>query len=390
MANEEQELQSSTTLVELAATETAEVEQVFAQANDFRTIGERITSPIDSIISETAKVIDKDPIMNVSTELSKMNSEVQEVYGEIISNDGAVMKLLKSIPGLNILANMIDQKFGEASFNMKSIEGKLAVIFEGFDTSYDSINTSIELQKKFLDGIDGNLGKIIAYKDFIGTKITEFKLKVENTPDAEEKDKMELFLRNVEFFQGNLVVLIGNLEMAKKRLLMRLDSANKLSLSMNSSRPIFKTLLSTAIIETSSQKAIDASMKAMDVMGDTIDKMSSELTDKAIEWNKKAEEMSSKPVVSTEVFIENVEKLKTHFDEIEAFRVVVAEEAREERKLFEEASAKLEDMKLLSKEETEEFNQGLIDDSIDHLDDAKKVVEEKIEEAQEVIEEKIK
>jgi hypothetical protein len=94
---------------------------------------------------------------------------------------------------------------------------------------------------------------------------------------------MELFLRNVEFFQGNLVVLIGNLEMAKKRLLMRLDSANKLSLSMSSSRPIFKTLLSTAIIETSSQKAIDASMEAMEVMGDTIDKMSSELTDKAIE-----------------------------------------------------------------------------------------------------------
>ncbi|MDR2639925.1 MAG: hypothetical protein LBC61_00880 [Candidatus Peribacteria bacterium] len=63
-----------------------------------------------------------------------------------------------------------------------------------------------------------------------------------------------------------MVVLIGNLDMAKKRLLMRLDAAVKLSLSMNSSRPIFKTLLSTALIETSSQKALDASIKAMDVM----------------------------------------------------------------------------------------------------------------------------
>jgi hypothetical protein len=62
--------------------------------------------------------------------------------------------------------------------------------------------------------------------------------------------------------------------MARKRLLMRLDSATKLSLAMNSSRPIFKTLLSTALIETSSQKALDASMKALDVMGETIDKMS--------------------------------------------------------------------------------------------------------------------
>jgi hypothetical protein len=35
---------------------------------------------------------------------------------------------------------------------------------------------------------------------------------------------------------------------------------------MSSSRPIFKTLLSVAILETSGQKAIDASMKTIDVM----------------------------------------------------------------------------------------------------------------------------
>lgn len=361
---------------ELQVAETAEVEQVFKEAQNFRTIGERITAPIDSIISETARVIDKDPIMHVSDELTKMNTEVQAVYGEIISDDWAVMKLLKSIPVLNILAKMLDSKFDETSFNMKSIEGKIGVIFEGFDTSYDSVNTSIDLQKNFLDGIEANLWKIIAYKDFIGTKISEFKLTLESTEDLDEKKKMELFLQNVEFFQGNLVVLIGNLEMAKKRLLMRLDSANKLSLSMSSSRPIFKTLLSTAIIETSSQKAIDASMQAMEVMGDTIDKMSSELTDKAIEGNKKAEEMSSKPVVSTQVFIENVEKLKTHFDEIEEFRAQVALEAAEERKLFEEAGQKLEEMKVLSKEETEEFNTQLIEES----DEALTAIEEKTEE----------
>lgn len=110
---------------ELATTETAEVEKVFAEAQNFRTIGERITAPIDSIISETAKIIDKDPIMQVSDELTKMNSEVQEVYGEIINDDNALMKILKSIPVLNILAKMLDSKFDEASFNMKTIEGKI-------------------------------------------------------------------------------------------------------------------------------------------------------------------------------------------------------------------------------------------------------------------------
>jgi len=60
-----------------------------------------------------------------------------------------------------------------------------------------------------------------------------------------------MFVQQIEYFLGNIETLIGNLELAKKRMLMRLDSAVKLSLAMNSSRPIFKTLLSVAIIETS-------------------------------------------------------------------------------------------------------------------------------------------
>jgi hypothetical protein len=122
------------------------------------------------------------------------------------------------------------------------------------------------MQKDFVKGIDQNLDKVVAYKDYIETKIEEFKTRLAETENEDEKQKLAMFISNVEYFQSNLIVLIGNLDMARKRLLMRLDSANKLSLSMNSSRPIFKTLLSTALIETSSQKALDASMKAMDVM----------------------------------------------------------------------------------------------------------------------------
>jgi len=149
---------------------------------------------------------------------------------------------------------------------MKGIEGKIQIIFDGFDTTYKSVNTSIDLQTKFLEAIEKNLGKINAYKIFIDERIIDLKAKYEETTDEKEKTKLEMFIRNVEFFQTNLVVLLGNLDMARKRLLMRLDSANKLSLAMSSSRPIFRTLLSTALIETSSQKAIDASMKAMQVM----------------------------------------------------------------------------------------------------------------------------
>ncbi len=346
--------------VELSASEKAKIEQAFAESKDFREVWEKITAPFDEIISETAKVIDNDPIMNVSEELKQMNGEVQGVYQEIIDNDMAITKFFKKIPLIWDLVKKIDAKVDEATFNMKGIEGKIKMIFDWFDTTYNSVNKSIDLQIKFLETIDENLDKVEAYKDFIEEKLVELSERLKNTTDEKEKAKLEMFIRNVEFFKSNLVVLIWNLDMARKRLQMRLESANKLSLAMSSSRPIFKTLLSTALIETSSQKAIDASMKALDVMGKTIDKMSSDLTDKAIEGSKRAEEMSSKPVLSTSVFIENVTKLKNYFDEMDVYRENIEKEAVEERKLFEWAKEKLENLKVLSKKDVEELNKELV------------------------------
>lgn len=344
---------------ELTSLEENSVDQVFQEAKDFRSVGEKITAPLDEIISETTEVINRDPIMKVSDELADMNRNVQEVYSEIIDDDGAIMRFLKALPVVWYIANIADAKLDEARFNLKTIEGKIQAIFSGFDTTYDSVNTSIELQKKFLDGIDANLGKVIAYKKFISEKIEDFGERLEASEDEDEKMKLSMFLRNVEYFQSNLIVLIGNLEMSRKRLLIRLDSATKLSLAMNSSRPIFKTLLSTAIIETSSQKAIDASMAAMKTMWETIDKMSSDLTDDAIESSKKSEEISRKPILSHSIFIENVTKLKNHFDEIDDFREQMKLEAQEEKKLFSEATQKLKNIKILSKKDTEEFAKEL-------------------------------
>ena len=84
--------------IPLSASETAEVERTFAEAKDFRSLGEKITAPIDSIISQTASMVDSDPIMQVSSTLSEINGQVQEVYKEIINNDGTVMRIAKSIP----------------------------------------------------------------------------------------------------------------------------------------------------------------------------------------------------------------------------------------------------------------------------------------------------
>ena len=343
----------------LTASESAEVEHTFAEAKDFRSLGEKITAPLDSIIAETATVIDGDPIMQVSDELSRMNTEVQSVYKEIINNDGMMMRAAKTIPLLGTLMKSLDAKWDEAKFNIQTLQGKIEMIFSGFDQANRSLDTSIDMQKKFLEGIDENLGKVASYRDYLVTKVEEFKTKWVEASDETAKMKYDMFIRQVEYFIGNLNVLIGNLDMARKRLLMRLDSAAKLSLSMSSSRPIFKTLLSTALIETSSQKALDASMKAINVMGETIDKMSTELTDKAIESSRKSEELSSKPVLSSDVFVANVTKLKTYFETIESYRAQVKIEADAQKKAFDDASEQLKQVKVLNTKDQEEFAEEL-------------------------------
>ncbi len=87
------------------------------------------------------------------------------------------MRIAKSMPILGSLMKKLDSKWDEAAFNMKSLEGKIEMIFSGFDQAYNSLNTSIELQKKFLTGIDENIGKVVAYKEYLGEKIEEFRAK---------------------------------------------------------------------------------------------------------------------------------------------------------------------------------------------------------------------
>ena len=345
--------------IELTDNEIQEINETFKDIKDFRTLWEKITSPIDSIIEKTSKIIESDPIMDVSKTLEDVNNDVQKVYKDIIDNDWAFMKFLKSLPVIGEGVKVLDNKLDDLKFNMKEITWKIEIIFSGFDQSYESLNKSINMQKDFLDGLEENLWKVISYKEYVSKKLEEFKKKCENETNEENKQKYKMFIEQIDYFIKNLETLIWNLELAKKRILIRLDSAVKLSLAMNSSRPIFKTLLSVAIIETSWQKALDASMKSMEAMWKTIDNMSKDLTESAIQSSKKAEEMTQKPILDTKIFIENVEKLKNHFDEIENYREQVAKQAEEERQAFNDATDKLKQLKRVNKEDYDELENNL-------------------------------
>lgn len=337
--------------VQLSETEKTEITQTFSEASDFRGLWEKITAPLDDIFAKVSKVIDEDPIMQVTPQLAQMNSEVKEVHSNILSGNNSFLAKLQKLPILWALFSKIDAY----KFDQKSLTDKIDSVFEVFDVTYDSVNSSIELQKVFIEGLDTNLGKVVSYKTAIDEKINEFNTELKETESEEEKVKLNMFIKNVQKFNKDLSVLVWNLEFARKRLLIRLDAAYKISLSMSSSRPIFKVLLSSAVIESSSQRAIDASIEAMESMWNTIDQMTSDITDKTIEGAKKAEELSNKTVLSSDVFVENVNKLKTYFDEIDTHKEEVKKEAENEQKLFEEARKNLSNIKVLSSENQKEL-----------------------------------
>ena len=82
------------------------------------------------------------------------------------------------------------------------------MIFDGFDQTYKSLNTSVDLQIKFLEAIDENLWKVEAYKVFIDEKLKELKEKLKNTTDEKEKMKLEMFIRNVEFLKSRYIYIL--------------------------------------------------------------------------------------------------------------------------------------------------------------------------------------
>jgi archaellum component FlaC len=109
-------------------------------------------------------------------------------------------KFLKSIPVVGSVVEKIDQKIDEVTFNIKSVQGKIETIFSGFDQSYKSLNKSIDMQKEFLEGLEKNIGKVKAYKEYVAQKLEEFKQKAQDINDETEKQKYDMFIRNVEYF----------------------------------------------------------------------------------------------------------------------------------------------------------------------------------------------
>jgi hypothetical protein len=73
--------------------------------------------------------------------------------------------------------------------------------------------------------------------------------------------------------------------------------------------------------------------------------MSKKLTDSTIESNTKTEEIINKSVLDVNTFVDNVNKLKSHFDNIEEIRKNIKIEADAEKEMLNEANSNLKAIK---------------------------------------------
>ena len=95
------------------------------------------------------------------------------------------------------------------------------------------------------------------------------------------------------------------------RIAMRLESAKRLHKQMELSRPAFQTLLSSVLMESAGQRAIEASVGIMKVLGGAIDQMSEKLTTQTIESAKMALEAEVRPMLGAGDIRRNVERIQS-------------------------------------------------------------------------------
>jgi len=329
--------------IELSEEKKRSIEEKFENAEDFSEVGAQITAPINGVANETLTLIKNDPIMDVSGILNNIKKDVDWLYDDIIKEDSFILKFAKAIPLLWLAIDKISGTAENIKFNMKETNEKIQGLFKNFDVSHKSLVKSIELQNKYLKWLNANIDEIIAYRNFIDKKLEEFEEKIVQS-SWEEQEKYKNFANAMQNFLSNLNSLIGNLTLWRKRILRRLDAAQNINLVMWPTRWIFEALLSTAVVEAATQKPIEATLKSMNNLWESIDKRNETLTEKTIENSKKTEKMLAKPILNTKKFVNNVEKLKNHFIDIEEYREKMATEAKAEKKEFEKAYETLEDL----------------------------------------------
>ena len=293
------------------------VKTLFKDASSFKEAAEEITNPMKEALDSAFEIINKDPLMRVSASLKGLNTSVAEVYDSLTKEQSLTKKTLAKIPYLS-------QRFEKQTFTDTKI--KLNEIFNWFDTAHQSIESSITLQKEYVKWINTNLEWLLQTQKGLRFNLLELNKKIDKDPNNKT---LSTFKENILLFDNNLATLEWHLILTRKTIQIKLDSAEKLALTMSMSQPILSALMGNAIISNATQKTADACINIMSSMSTTLDNMSVDMTNKAIATSQIAMNLSVKPLLSSSVLTDNVKKIQEHFQLLDSKRATCLSEAEE-------------------------------------------------------------
>ena len=343
----------------LTREQKSEIEAAFKNADDFRGLWSKITDPFKGSFDKAVTVIENDPVMDVSNQLTNLNWQIQEVYWEILSNDGKMMRTAKKLPFIWGWIKAIDKNVDKASFDIKWTNRKIKVIFSGYDIAEGSLNTAINLKKEHITEMEWQEEISVRYITYIQRKIDQFKQNLATLPEWEDKRKYKMFLEQIEYFSANLVSLVSNLYLSRRRLEIQQQTSYKLSTAMNVWRPLFETLLNAGMFEASWLQSNEAAAAALQGMSTIMDNMQTQLTDRTIEGSKQTAEIMKKPLMNPDVYVKNVEKLVTHLNEMDSINESIKVEREQNMKNIQQATQRLQKRNVMTQQERETFSTEL-------------------------------
>ena len=233
---------------------------------------------LNSLINETGQLIQDDVVMSSGEQIAEISEAFDSIKDEIWGEKKW---------WFSVIASWVKK---DEDFQYKSFESKISSIFDRFDSVTESVANSITIFSKYGKSLEQEIVKINTYVDSIDKETLE------------QDDILEY---------KTICVIRDNLQLSMARIAMRLESAKRLYKQMELSRPAFQTLLSSVLMESAGQRAIEASVGIMKVLGGAIDQMSEKLTTQTIESAKMALEAEVRPMLGAGDIRRNVERIQS-------------------------------------------------------------------------------
>lgn len=253
---------------------------------------------LNSLIKETAKLIDEDPLTSSVEELALIKKQFDAIQNTI--QDESIKDKSKWI----IASIFSSWSSRDEEFVFKTFEWKINSIFEQFDLVHESVDNTIEMYVKYSEWLSKEINLLSNYIDSI------------SKDDLSNEDIRLL---------NNYEVMKNTLQLSYDRIKLSLTSAWELSSTMEITRPIFQAVLSSCLIEVSGQKTLDSSIQMNNILSGTIDALSDKLTKASIDTSKTVIDITTKPLLWNSSLNANIKLLGNALEELNKKKVLTLE-----------------------------------------------------------------